>query len=143
SDYRTRKIDTPQFQSHLKRIRNYFGTWKAIEVSAESVEGYIADMREQEYSDATINRGTQLLAQAYGLAVRRKKVATAPDIQHLSEIGNERQGIFTAADFAAVVEKLPEYLKDFARFGFITGRRKGSISKLRWTDVSDTTILFR
>jgi integrase len=42
-----------------------------------------------------------------------------------------------------VVTHLPEYLKDFARFGFVTGSRKGSIQTLRWTDVTDEAIRLR
>lgn len=143
SNYRTRKKDSAQFRSHLKRIRNYFGMWKAIQVSAESVEDYIEEMREQEYTDSTINRGTQILNQAYELAIRHEKISSAPEIVRLSEVGNERQGFFETADFEGVVGKLPEYLKDFARFGFVTGWRKGSIQTLRWTDVTEDVITLR
>lgn len=92
---------------------------------------------------APINRGTQLLKQAFELAITDKKLTSAPRIEHLSEIGNERQGFFETAEFNAVVKKLPEYLKDFARFGFVTGWRKGSIQSLRWTDVDDDVIRLR
>lgn len=140
SDYKTRNKDNAQFQSHLKRIRSYFGAWKAIEVSADSIAAYIAEMREDEYTDSTINRGTQLLGQAYELAMKDRKLTSAPRIEHLSEVGNERAGFFETGDFNAVVEKLPEYLKDFVRFGFITGWRKSAIQKLRWESVGDDVI---
>jgi len=42
-----------------------------------------------------------------------------------------------------VVSHLPEYLQDFARFGFLTGWRKGSIASLRWADVGDDVIYLR
>src|SRR5262249_24377111 len=135
ADYRLRDKDSPQFKSHLRRVREYFGGWRATEVTADSVAAYIEQLREQEYSTAAINRATQLLRQAYELAMRDKKLSGAPRIEHLSEIGNERQGFFETADFEAVVSRLPEYLKDFSRFGFITGWRKGSIESLRWRDV--------
>ena len=70
-------------------------------------------------------------------------MSVAPYIPRLSEIGNERQGFFETADFEAVAEKLPEYLKDFSRFGFLTGWRKGSIQSLRWADVGDGVIYLR
>jgi integrase len=57
--------------------------------------------------------------------------------------GNERQGFFETADFESVVSHLPEYLRDFARFGFLTGWRKGSIESLRWSDVADDVIYLR
>src|SRR6185312_17487169 len=56
---------------------------------------------------------------------------------------NERQGFFETGDFEAVLSHLPEYLRDFCRFGFVTGWRKGSIASLRWCDVGDGVIYLR
>jgi integrase len=33
------------------------------------------------------------------------------------------------------VARLPDYLKDFARFGYLSGWRKGEIAGLEWRDV--------
>jgi len=84
-----------------------------------------------------------LLGQAFKVAVRKKKLSAAPYIPRLTELGNERQGFFETADFEAVAAKLPEYLQDFARFGFLTGWRKGSIESLRWSDVGEDVIYLR
>lgn len=75
--------------------------------------------------------------------MRNKQMSAAPFIPRLSEVGNERQGFFETADFEAVCAKLPEYLRDFARFGFLTGWRKGSIESLRWADVGEDVIYLR
>jgi len=107
------------------------------------VSTYIEDLREQEYSAATCNRRTQLLGQAYKLAVRTKKLAAAPFIPRLSEVGNERQGFFEAEHLKSVLEHLPEYLRDFADCGFVIGWRKGALQKLRWSDVADDVIYLR
>src|SRR5215471_16893026 len=104
---------------------------------------HIETLRAEGYSNATVNRRTQLLGQAFKVAIRNKQFSQAPFITRLSEIGNERQGFFETADFEAVVSHLPEYLQDFARFGFQTGWRKGSISSLRWSDVGDDVIYLR
>ena len=77
------------------------------------------------------------------MAIRNKQISVAPFIPRLSEIGNERQGFFETADFEAVVPHLPEYLRDFCRFGFVTGWRKGSIESLRWSDVGEDVIYLR
>ena len=84
---------------------------------------------------ATVNRETQLLGQAFRLAIERKKLRAAPKIRRLSEKGNERCGFFEKADFEALVEQLPDYLQDFTRFGFLTGWRKGEIASLVWSDL--------
>jgi integrase len=142
ADYKLRKKDSPQFKAHLKPIRERFGTWRALEVTAEAVDKFITELLEDK-APATVNRSTQLLAQAYQLAVDRKRLSTAPSIRHLSEKGNERQGFFTDSDFRKVVENLPVYLQDFARFGYLTGWRKGEIASLRWEDVDGDVIRLR
>jgi integrase len=139
-DFRLRDKETPQFRSHSKQIRAYFGSWRAVEVSAEAVDRYIADRKKAGMADATINRETQLLGQAFSLAVERRHLSTAPTIRHLSEQGNARQGFFGDADFNAVESFLPEYLRDFCRFGYLTGWRKGEITSLEWADLDEDVI---
>ena len=142
-DYKLRGKASPQFRAHLKHVRDYFGTWRAVEVSAEAVDKYISERQEAGSAPATINRSTQLLAQAFKLAVDRKHLSTAPQIRRLSEKGNARQGFFADADFHAVRDKLPEYLRDFVQFGYLTGWRKGEIASLRWSDVEGDVVRLR
>ncbi len=54
-----------------------------------------------------------------------------------------RQGFFSEPEFRAVVDNLPEYLKDFARFAYFTGMRKGEIASLRWEDFDVDVIRLR
>jgi integrase len=142
-DYKLRGKDSPQFRSHLKHIRAYFGAWRAAEVSAEAVDKYISGRQEAETAPATINRSTQLLAQAFKLAIERKHLSSAPQIRHMSEKGNARQGFFTDSDFHALKDKLPEYLRDFVQFGYLTGWRKGEIASLCWSDVEGDVVRLR
>jgi integrase len=142
-DYRLRDKWNVKAVSHVKPLREYFGTWRAADITANSVGTYIEELRKEGYSNATVNRRTQLLGQAFKVAIRNKRLSLAPFIPRLSEIGNERQGFFETADFEAVVKNLPEYLRDFSRFGFRTGWRKGSIESLRWADVGDDVIYLR
>src|SRR5215469_2128756 len=139
-DYKLRDKWTVKVSSVMKPLREHFGTWRAAEVTADGVGKYIENLREDGYSNSTVNHRTQLLRQAFKVAIRNKVVSAAPFIPRLSEIGNERQGFFETADFEAVVAHLPEYLQDFARFGFLTGWRKGSIASLGWSDVGDGVI---
>jgi len=91
---------------------------------------------------STINRGTQLLAQGYKLAIDRKRLTSAPIIRHMPE-QNARQGFFEDGDFQAVVDQLPNYLQDFARFGYLVGWRKSEITSLLWADVDGDVIRLR
>lgn len=142
ADYKLRGKDSPQFQSHLKAIRDHFGDWRAVNVTAEAADKFITARLEQ-YAPATVNRSTQLLSQAFALAIKRGHLATAPDIRHLSESGNARQGFFGDREFRNVESNLPEYLKDYARFGYLTGWRKSEIASLRWEDGDGDVIRLR
>jgi integrase len=142
-DYKLRDKWTVKIASVVKPLVEHFGTWKAVEVTADAVGKYIEDLREDGLQNSTINHRTQLLRQAFKVGMRNKVVSAAPYIPRLSEVGNERQGFFETADFEAVVSHLPEYLQDLARFGFQTGWRKGSIASLRWADVGDDVIYLR
>jgi integrase len=142
-DYKLRDKWNVKTASVLKPLRNRFGTWRAVDLTSEVVGKYIEELREEQYSNASVNRRTQLLGQAFKTAIRNKQLSQQPFIPRLSEVGNERQGFFETADFEAVVAHLPEYLSDFCRFGFATGWRRGSIASLRWSDVGEDVIYLR
>lgn len=131
----------PQFQSHLKPIREAFGDMRAVDVTPKVIDDYIDDHLAGDKragilpkAPATINRETQLLGQAFTLGIERRKIVTAPHVRHLPE-RNVRQGFFEKAEFEAVVSQLPEYLQDFTRFAFVTAWRRGQIASLTWADV--------
>ena len=142
-DYRLRDKWNMKNASNVKPLRDYFGTWRAIDVTSDAAGKYIESLRSEGYTNATINRRMHRLGQAFKVGMRNKQVSATPFIPRLSEIGNERQGFFETADFEAVVGQLPEYLQDLSRFGFITGWRKGSIESLRWSDVGEDVIYLR
>lgn len=142
-DYKLRDKWTVKVESVIKPLRARFGTWRTVDLTSEVIGKYIETLREQGYSNATVNRRTQVLGQAFKVAIRNKLLSQQPFIPRLSEVGNERQGFFETADFEAVCAKLPEYLRDFCRFGFVTGWRKGSIESLRWSDVGEDVIYLR
>ena len=75
--------------------------------------------------------------------MERRRLSIAPHIRHLSEHGNARQGFVADWEFRSVVDSLPGYLKDFARFGYLTGWRRGEIASLRWEDIDGNVIRLR
>lgn len=143
NEYKLRDKWSTKTASVVKPLRDRFGAWHAVDVSTEAIGKYIETLREEGYSNATVNRRTQLLGQAFKVAIRNKRLSQQPFIPRLSEVGNARQGFFETADFEAVIANLPEYLRDFCRFGFLTGWRKGSIDSLRWADVGEDVIYLR
>jgi integrase len=143
ADCKLRGVDSPQWKSQLKQARAYFGDWRAVDLTTERVDRYIQEKLEDRVHPATVNRNTQMLAQAYKLAIERKHLATAPLIRHLSEAGNARKGFFSETEFRTVASNLPPELADFALFGYLTGWRKGEIRSLRWQDVEDDVVRLR
>jgi integrase len=64
----------------------------------------------------------------------RQLLPSIPKVRVLTE-NNTRQGFFERPDLEAVVTALPDYLRDFNRFAYLTGWRKGEIISLKWTVV--------
>jgi hypothetical protein len=140
SDCKLRGVQSSQWASHIKQVRRYFGDCRAVDLTTEHVDSYIQQRLEDVARPATVNRNTQLLAQAYKLAIERKQLTAAPLIRHLSESGNARQGFFSETEFRTVASNLPPDLADFALFGYLPGWRKGEIRSLRWADVDGDTV---
>jgi Phage integrase family len=136
--YATQHKDSPQVRSHLKGIRKFFGFCQVREVTSEMILGYIRGRQQSGAADSTCNREVQLLRQSFALA----KVLKPPEFPHLTE-NNRRTGEFSAEEFDRLVGLLPDYLQDFARWGYFTGWRLGSIKSLRWSEVSHDTLLCR
>ena len=135
SDYRVRRVKSfGSVLSHLKPLREHFGDWRALEITFRAIEAYITARREDQKSNATINRELELLRRALRLAHDRQLLPSIPKVRVLTE-NNTRQGFFERPDLEAVVAALPAYLRDFTRFAYLTGWRKGEIISLRWTDV--------
>jgi integrase len=160
-DYKLRGKDNAQFKAHLKPIRAHFGDWRAVNITSEAVDKFITARLDTEtgrvdrnpdsptfghplkYAKATVNRSTQILGQAFALAVQRGRLATAPHVRHLSESGNTRLGFFGDTEFRNVESNLPKYLQDYARFAYRTGWRKSEVASLRWSDVDGDLIRLR
>jgi hypothetical protein len=128
-DFRLRVKTSAENLSNLKRVRMDFALLRATGLSSEQVDRYIEQRRPEGAAPASINRVTQLLGQAFKLAIKHRRLTDVPYIRHLSEAGNVRQGFFSQTEFRAVVDNLPDYLKDFARFAYCSGMRKPRLSR--------------
>ena len=135
SDYRVRRVKSlGSVLSHLKPLREHFGDWRALDINFRAIEGYIAKRREDGKANATINRELELLRRAHRLAHDRQLLPSIPKVRVLPE-SNTRQGFFERPDLEAVIAALPDDLRDFTRFAYLTGWRKGEIISLKWSDV--------
>lgn len=137
-----RRRSTPSLKWRLRHLRAAFGGAKAIEVGEDAIDRYkttrLAERTEvgnRPVRPATVNRELAALRKAFKLAVRQKRISTAPSVTMLPE-NNVRQGFVEPREFAAIVNSLPDYLRDFAQFAYLTGWRKGELQSLTWADVN-------
>lgn len=136
--YELRGELSSQSQSQIARVRKDFGAIVVTELTAEEIERYITKRKKQGAANATVNRVTELIRRAYKIAELRP-----PQMVHLSEKGNARKGFFSVQDFDALYPHLPDDMRDFCHFAFVTGWRRNEIRSLRWSDVEDDTIHLR
>ncbi len=154
-DLEVREKISDQGKSKMKPVRAALGKMPAMGVTDDMIRDYIllrlkgpgkkADTpmgqelvrigRTRPVSNATVNRELQFLGQAYNL--RQKEIGPGPSIPKLKE--RVREGFFERAEFEAIVTYLPDDLRDFARWAYFTGWRKGEISSLGWNELNMET----
>ena len=137
-----REVD-PQMESHLKRVRDYFGSMRAMAVHNRHVNDFIAMMKAEGKRNATINRSLQLLGQAYRIAVASDPplLSRPLKVPKLDEADNVRKGKFTNDEAEAIFAGSPDYMAGVARFAYETGARAGEILKLQWSYLGHDAIL--
>jgi integrase len=137
-DFEIRGKWNPQVRTNVEHVKTAFGSIRATALIAEQVDEYIQTRLSDGFAKASINRVTQLLKQAYGLAE-----LPVPRIRRLDESDNVRRGFFTEFEVRRVVANLPCELADFTLFAWLTGMRKGEIASLRWEDFDGDCIRLR
>src|ERR1043165_9183127 len=107
-DYKLRGKYSASITSHLQRARNAFGHYRATKLTPKHIDTFIEAELEAGRAPATINRSTQLVGQAFNLALRRRELNTKPYIRKLPE-KNTREGFFEHDELERVITHLPEY----------------------------------
>lgn len=138
ADFEIRGKWNPQVRTNIEHVRSTFGHIRATALTADHVDDYIQTRLSNGAAKASINRVTQLLKQAYGLAE-----LPAPRVRRLDETDNVRRGFFTEVEVRRVVASLPGELADFTLFAWLTGMRKGEIASLRWEDFDGDCVRLR
>jgi integrase len=133
-----RRKASAQNLSHIARAKKDFGAYVSSSLTKQNIDDYIAHRQAAGDADASINRTTQVLGQAYGLAK-----LPPPEITHLSEKDNVRRGFFSEQEFRAVCEHLESDLRDFCEFAYVTSWRRNEIRSLQWSDLEDNVIHLR
>ena len=117
-------------RSQIGKAKKYFGAKPVARLTKEDLNSYVERRIAAGEANATINRITELVRSAFTDAN-----LVAPKAIHLSEQDNVRTGFFSPTEFAAICQRLPDWLRDFVEFAYLTGWRAGSIRKLKWEDI--------
>ena len=143
TDYETnQRRSLTTLRGRLFHLRAAFGAMKAVDVNEQKIERYkqgrLADKTRRgnkPIQAATVNRELSMLRKAFRLALRQKRIATLPVID-LLDGETVRHGFAEPGDFERLIIALPDHLKDFTRFAYITGWRIGEIRGLEWLKVN-------
>ena len=118
---------------HLNR---YFEGYRVPDITSPKIGAYIESRLEEGAANATINRELSALKRMLNIGARQTppKVDRVPFIPMLKK-NNIRKGFFEHAEFVALRDALPDYLKSFVTFAYKTGWRVSEITDLTWNQV--------
>lgn len=122
----------------LRRLRARFGALRAREITLPLLERYALDQRQRGLAPGTIKVRLAYLRAAFNVARRGGLIACRPDWPQI-RVDNAREGCFTPAELARLIEALPKPLDDVALFASLTGWRREEILGLTWPEVDRAT----
>jgi integrase len=135
TDYRINaKRSVRSAELSISHLKTFFSMDKAPQITTDRIKRYIARRQEEGASNASINRELSALGRMFTLAIQAEKLATRPYIPRLDE-NNARQGFLDHGSFLALIDSLPEYLRDPVRFLYFSGWRVSEMKALEWRDV--------
>jgi integrase len=124
----------PAARASLSHLRKSFGDDKALAITTTRIESYKAARKAEQAAPGTINHELSTLRRMFSLALKAGLLTTKPNIE-LFAIDNARQGFCDYANFARLLEALPERVKDFIEFLYLTSWRPVEARTLLSTDV--------
>ena len=135
ADYRIRgRKSTDRAELALSHLRDTFGGWKAVNITANAIDTYLLD-RTETAALATVQYELAMLKRAFRLAAKKGDVGSVPIFPEMEMLNNARTGFFSDADLVALQVELPEYLRGLAEFAYLTSWRKREMLDLTWSRV--------
>jgi len=123
-DYRiTEKKSLERIERSVNHLKKHFEGVRAPQITTTLIKQYNQVRQEAGAKNSTINRELAALKRMFNLGrleTTPPKVNKTPYIPSLKE-NNLRNGFFEHADFLALRDAMPEYLKAFVTFGYKTG----------------------
>lgn len=125
---------TRRLKTSLKHLREAFALTMALDITTDRMSAYIRERLAENAARASVQKELACLRRMFTLAVRARKLATAPHIPGL-EVRNTRKGFFEDWELDAVLEHLDDDLTPFVSFLALTGWRAGEAQGLTWRQV--------
>ena len=106
----------------INHLREFFGRWRAIEITGDRVTEYVMHRQEKKAAASTINNELAALGRMFTLAMRAGKAATKPYIAKLA-LNNARKGFLEPEQFESILTFIPDDLKPVIKTAYVTGWR--------------------
>lgn len=113
------------------RLKQRFSGMRAIAVTGDTLNKYVAWCRDQGLANGTINRDLAALRRAFKLALRAGKIQKCPMFPHLKESA-PRSGFVEEQQYAQLAKHARElWLRAMLATAYTFGFRKGELLNLR------------
>jgi len=123
-----------RLETSIKHLTNFFGWDKAIDITFDRLNQYIAQRREDQAAPSSIRNELAALRRAFKLAHKAGK-AISPPFPTIS-VNNARKGFFERDQFEAVLNKLPSELHALFIVAYHTGwRTRSELLPMTWAQV--------
>lgn len=122
-----------RYRSHEKRLAAVFGAMQLDDVRP----GHVARYLDEHPNAPSANNEIALLSAAYRLALRWELTARNPCEGIARHRLKARDRYISDAEFIAVREKAPDWLKVMMDLAYLTGLRAGDIRRLKLSDARD------
>jgi integrase len=112
----------PRVEDALTHLREYFGDYRAVQITGDRVTAYVTYRQEQQAANSTINNELSALSRGFNLGIQANRIASRPYIGKLA-LSNTRKGFFEPEQFESILSNLPDDLKAPTVFAYVTGWR--------------------
>ena len=123
-----------RLETSFKQLSKFFGWYKAIDITFDQLNQYIAQRREEQAKPATIQNELAALKRAFKLGHQAGK-AISPPFPSIT-VNNARKGFFERDQFEAVLKWLASYLHALFIVAYHTGwRTRSELLPMTWAQV--------
>lgn len=147
-------IDKKSISDDAQRFRDYLASLAALpldKITPNLIEDIMAGMKKSKKSPATCRLVFALLRSLLNWAIRRQlfKGPNPCSMVQAPKVNNARTRVLTKEEADRLLQALQEHpnrhLSNIIRFLLLTGKRRGEVRSLEWSDVDEKnrTVTFR